>query len=356
MTKQKIIIASVFFLIFIALSWIFFGGSCGQGSRKGAPLRTAKALRADVSDVLKMRGKIIAMKKVPIFSEATGQVTRLYVDQGQAVQKGDLLLEIDKAQLTNDIEKQKINLEKTHINLENAEGEFKRKEALYTEQFISQAEFETAKKSYELAKLDHSISQKELESLTQQLDKVQVTAPISGVITRKNVEEGEVVGSLASGSQSKMMLEIADISQKKIEIFISEADRALVGSHEDVKFWIESSPDKEYAGRILKVDDSPQEVERVSQFHAEIEILDMNVDFTLGISVIVEITVGEAKKAISVPVEAIFYDKTDRFVYIQKGKRYEKRPVETGVSGVDRVEVKKGLKENETVYLDNPAL
>lgn len=337
----------------IALAIVIGFSACAPKKDDDRP-PTAKVERRDVKDVVQWSGKVTSAKKVPVFSEATGQIVKLHVDQGQKVAQGDPLLEIDKTQLVNSIEKQRIALEKARIQLDNAQTDFTRKKALHDERFIARSEFEKAEQALNLSRLDHSMAAKDLEALEQQLGKLIVTSPISGIVTKKNVEEGEVVGSMTTGSQGKLLLEIMDPDQKRITMNLSEVERSLVSPGQKVEFWLEFVEAKRLMGRVIKIDESPQTVEGSTRFRAEIEP-ESAEGLTIGNTVTVMALIAESKGTLAVPVEAVFRSGESPYVHLKKKSSHEKRPVETGVSGTDYVEIKSGLAEGDEVYREEPA-
>jgi len=304
---------------------------------------------------LKLRGEVIAAKSLPILAEAKGPITKIFVSEGDSVKAGDLLITIDSSQLKQEIEKQNLSMEKTVVTEKNAKDEFGRKTALYREHFIPETEWLEAKKVYDLAELDYSLAKQEMNALTRQLEKVNIKAPFSGVITQKNAQEGEALSVASDGTTSgKVLLILTDPSERKISSQITAAERASLKEGQTAEFWLDASGTARHKAKISKLGDAAIKAKDASigKFNVEMEISEPNLNLSIGVSADVEITVAEAPRTLSVPIEAIFKDGESKFVYIQSKSGIQKKTITTGITGVDRVQITSGLHEGETVLLE----
>jgi len=348
----------------LVLAGIFYGLLVRPNQRdpdKAGALRTAVVQKGDIVDRIKLRGKIVASKQVPIFSETSGQVVKLYVQEGDAVRKDQMLLRIDPTQLVNDIERQRMLVQKSEISMKNADEDYKRKEALYREHFIPESEWTEAKKARELSKIDYDLANKELDGLAQQLGKVNIKSPLDGIVTKKNVEEGEVVGGTPQNPIGKMLLTVTDAGDKKIEVKVTDVERQALKAGVPVEFWLDTDPRRRFRGTVSRVGASAAESELASQFYAaapfkaEIDIEKTEADMPLGAGANVEIVRNEAKGVLAAPIEAVFHEGPESFVYLVKRRGHERRPVKTGTSNLNSIEIKEGLAQGEKVYLDEPS-
>lgn len=348
----SIIISVLAGLMIVFFSSLFFSG---RRSEEKSQTRTTIVAKKDIRDILRLRGKVIPTKKVFVYSEASGQVIEIYAREGQVVKKGDVLLKIDQAQLQSRVDKQKMQMDKARISLESAQQDFKRNESLFKEQFISEQQYITSKKSLELASLDFSIAKNELDILDKQLGKIEVKSTVDGVILKKGVEEGDGIAGIDENQSGKVLFIIADPTEKKVELSLSEGERANLSLNQEVVFEMDTNPGKMYHGIISQLDASITQKESNDRYRGQVDILDEFSDLELDASVNVEVVIGQAENVIGVPVQAIFYEHDNPFVYLVKGSSFEKRKVRTGVSDIESVEVKDGLKIGDKVYLDEPA-
>ena len=334
-----------------------------RNAKKEQP-RMAVAEKKDVVDSIQFRGTVVAARKVPISAEASGQVVKLYVRQGERVEKGAPLLEIDPTQLSSKVDRQKLMVEKSQVTFANSEKELARAEELFRENLITESQLEDFKKTKDLARLDSALAKKELDALNQQLGKVVIKAPISGIVTAKNVEEGEVVVSTVEVSAGKILLVITEDARKGIEALVSDVERAVLKMDQSVSVWLDVNARKRYAAKIAKMDSAAVQADGTkqadssktgqSQFRIEVEILGGQEDFILGSNATIEAVLHAARDVVSIPIEALFRQDEEAWVYVVKGAKFEKRTVEAGTSSVDRVEIKQGLSSGEKVLLEEP--
>ncbi len=341
--------------------------SAHRNAKKEQP-RMAVVEKKDVVDSIQFRGTVVSARKVPISAEASGQVVKLYVRQGERVEKGAPLLEIDPTQLTSKVDRQKIMVEKSQVMFANSEKELARAEELFKESLITESQLEDFKKTKELTKLDSEMARKELDALDQQLSKVVIKAPISGIVTAKDVEEGEVVASTVESNAGKVLLVITEDTHKGIEAMVSDVERAVLKMDQPVFVWLDVDAGKRYAAKISKMDAAAAQADGAkqndgaakagpSQFRIEVEILGGQEDFILGSNATIEAVLQEARGVLSIPIEALFREGEQAWVYVAAARSgAEKRPVVAGTSSVDRVEIKEGLSAGEKVLLEEPSI
>jgi HlyD family secretion protein len=319
------------------------------------PKTTVK--REDISETIVLRGVLIAARKVPIFSETSGQIVKLHVEEGQSVKKGEVLLEFDQSQVDNEVEKQKMSVEKAGIRLKNDEDSLTRKKALFDENFIPETELVEAQKRKDLSKIDYSMEQKELETLTDQLGKGIVRAPITGVVSSKKVVEGEVITTTANSAYGKMLLEITDTSLKKIQLYVSQIERKKIADVKEVAFWFDAENHVKRKGVISRISDAAISRNGINQFEVEIDIEGVSKEFLLGINANIEVVAARRENVLTLPVQAVFMDFDSRtFVYLKKDDSFEKCSITTGISSTNKIEVTSGLAEGQEVFLEEPEL
>lgn len=348
-----IIIGSAAILIPIALL-VFFSGNKDEDGKARGPVKKAKAKISDVMDVVKLRGPIISANKVSVYSEAGGKVTDILVEKGATVKAGDVLLKIDETLIQTQLDRQRMQLQKTEISYNNLKEDFGRKQALYDEKLISASQFKEAETAIKLAELDYKMAQRDLEAVEEQLQKITITAPISGVVTDANVQAGEIVAKASDGT-TKPLMTITNIDEKSIEVYVNDVERSYLKLGMPVTFWVDSDPKARRQGKVSKIDDAATKSDSSNQFRAEIATGENASDLTLGANANVEIVVKESHNVLAVPVEAVFRDGEENFCYVAKRGGHEKRTVQVGTGSSELVEIKGGLKEGEEVFLEEPA-
>ena len=230
-------------------------------------------------------GTIVPQLTVDISANTMGQVTRLEFDEGQRVAVGDFLLEIDPETLRAAVDRgeaalqasrsaqrqAEVTVETARVNLDLARDNLERQEHLWGLRLVSREAYEQAlndvalretelqAREVEVATQAQRIRQEEanLESARYELTKVTITSPISGVVTRRNIEEGETVVVGTMNNQGTVLATIADLSVIEAEVEVDETDIPGVELGQLATVTIDAFPDDEFSGVVTEIGNSP---------------------------------------------------------------------------------------------------
>lgn len=230
-------------------------------------------------------GTIVPQLTVDISANTMGQVTRLEFDEGDRVAIGDFLLEIDPETLRAAVDRgeaalrasrssrrqAEVAVETARVNLELARDNLDRQEHLWELRLVSREAYERAvndvalretemqAREVEVATQAQRIRQEEanLESARYELTKVTITSPISGVVTRRNIEEGETVVVGTMNNQGTVLATIADLSVIEAEVEVDETDIPSVELGQLATVTIDAFPDDEFSGVVTEIGNSP---------------------------------------------------------------------------------------------------
>lgn len=269
-------------------------------------------------------GTIQPKRKVDVSANAMGTIVKLAVVEGQRVTQGDLLMEIDPSEyaaavkaLEATISSSKADLRLAEASLDKAVRDRKRAEELFAQELASAEEVATARTnaSIEQARVEAArfrITQYEanLSAAHHDLTKVTITAPMSGVITRLNVEEGEnaIMGTL--NNPGTVLLVIADLGTMEAWVEVDETEVVKLSLGQVAEIEIDAFPGEKFAGAVTEIGNSPLRVNSGGSREA----VDFEVKITLegtlpnirpGLSAKAEIKVAERPDALAVPLGAV---------------------------------------------------
>ena len=230
-------------------------------------------------------GTIVPQLTVDISANTMGRVTRLEFDEGQRVGAGDFLLEIDPETLRAAVDRgeaalqasrssqrqAEVSVETARVNLELARDNLERQEHLWELQLVSREAYERAlndvalretelqAREVEVATQAQRIRQEEanLDSARYELTKVTITSPITGVVTRRNIEEGETVVVGTMNNQGTVLATIADLSVIEAEVEVDETDIPSVELGQIASVTIDAFPDDAFSGVVTEIGNSP---------------------------------------------------------------------------------------------------
>jgi len=326
-----------------------------EGDKKTS---TAVAKIDDISIVLDEVGEIRPVKEVNVKSKLSGRISKMFVEEGEYIHGGDIIAEIepDMAQAQT-LSRIKSTLKTTEINLENAQKDYESSKELYDKSLISDEEWRDAQNALKLAQIsyDSALEQYKLvEEIGITETNMKVTAPVSGMIIHKTVEEGEMVVSSESYSGGTVLITIADLSQMIILTDINEVDIGKISLGREAKITIDAFPDKKYGGEIIHI--SPMAAignNNIRTFQVKVSIEDNLKELRPGMSANVTIIGKTRKGVVTIPIQAIFQDENGNdVVYIVKSDTLiTSAIVKTGINDLQKVEIMEGVAEGDTISL-----
>ena len=287
-------------------------------------VEAGKVTRRDLTAVVNCSGTIQPKRKVDVSANAMGTIVNLAVVEGQQVQEGDLLLEIDPSEyeavvlaLQASIQTAQADLQLAEASLEKARRDHARTKELHKEGLASEEQLTAAMttEKVEQARVlsaQHRIAQSEanLAKARHDLEKVTITAPMTGVITRLNVEQGEnaIMGTL--NNPGTVLLVISDLSTMEAWVDVDETE--VVGLHggQRAEVTIDAFPDSTFTGTVTEIDHSPLRVNtggasEAVEFQVKVTLDDAPVGIRPGLTAKAEITVARRSDALAVPLGAV---------------------------------------------------
>jgi HlyD family secretion protein len=308
----------------------------GLNRTTGVDVTTEAIALHDLEAIVTASGKVEPKSSVDISAETMGKVVNLQVVEGQTVKRGQLLLQIDPRNLQTAVNNRMANLESSRLQLaqtlaqiENArvsyqaaQDDLARQEGLKARGLVSQEQYDRAVNAAKTAETNVRIQEQsaktqeqrikqaeaDLESAQYDLNKVTVMSPIDGIVTRRNIEEGEtaVVGTM--NNAGTVLLTIADLSVIETEIEVDETDIPFVQIGQPAKVTIDAIPDREFVGRVTEVGNSPIQAaagQRATNFKVVVTIEGtvpgVRPDFTCT----AVITTATRSQAVGVPIQAM---------------------------------------------------
>ena len=241
--------------------------------------------RRDLEAIVSAPGTIQPQLSVDMSASTMGRVTRLAVDEGERVTAGQFLLQIDPENLQAIVNRGEASLEATasaheqaqvavetaRVNLEIARENLERQEDLWSLRLVSREVYEQALADVELRETEIKSREVDVEGAAQRirqerasldsalydLTQVTITSPIDGIVTRRNIEEGETVVIGTMNNPGTVLLTIADFSILEAEIEVDETDIPAVRRGQPVEITIDALPDRVYTGRVTEIGNSP---------------------------------------------------------------------------------------------------
>jgi HlyD family secretion protein len=405
------------------------GGAAAAFARRGDPGITVTVetiQKRDLEAIVSASGKIDPKKTVNISAQTMGRVTQLAVKEGDRVRAGQFLLQIDpvnaEAAVRRDIaavagartalEQSRVGLQSAKAQLDVARQALKRQTELTAAGLTTRESLERAQADVEIRESDLNAREQEIKNRETQLNQqeaglsssqhtltqVRFEAPFDGIVTRRNIEEGENVMVGTMNNAGTVLLTVADMSVIEAEVEVDETDIPFVQLGQPAKVKIDAIADKEFTGRVTEIGNSPIQVvgggatRTATNFKVTVTIDGQIPEVRPGFTCTAEITTAKKAQVLSVPIQAmtvreLLYDAQGNVVQEQRPpkprfrfgapqavqapgpaelkpgqKREEKEGVflmtdgkaqfvivKTGIAGERYLEVSTGLKEGDQV-------
>ena len=338
-------------------------------------------------------GHVEPKRSVEISADISGRVVRLPVEEGEDVQEGDLLLEIDPTQYEAAVRQSEARLAearsreaRTHADYRQAQREWDRLRTLKerTPDLVTDQEADQTQTRAEVAEAEweaaqHAVEQAEaaLAEARDRLDKTVIRAPMTGRITRVNVEQGEtaIVGTM--NNPGTVLLTVADLGVMETVVEVDETDVTRVSVGDSASVEIDAFPDTAFAGRVTKIGNSsmrPRTQATSSQdqavdFEVRIVLQDPPPEIRPDLSATADIVTDTREETLAIPIIALTLQETDDLaegwrdrlpqgmraaeeiegVFRATGGEARFQPVRVGVAGDNYFEVLAGLSAGDTV-------
>ena len=346
-SKICVLVLAVFFL-FACTAKIEEEGS-GEVARGAAPVKVTDVKRQQISEKIYYTGLIEAREKIIITPEVSGKIAKINVEEGDRVQKGDVLAELDTRTVRLQLQQAEAGMAVAQANYNDAQRNMERMERLRDENAVSEQQYEKVKLAFESAEAQLKQSRAALDLAEHSLDVSIMTAPFSGVIASKNAEVGDIINPMMGGGYSTAggVLTLVDFSVVKINIGVSLEDVVRIKKGQKASLTVTTFPDKVFPGRVTVVNMAADPASK--KFGVEVQL--PNPDLMLRPNVFGEVVleVSTHEDALVIPQSAVV---ESSYVFVAEEGRAVKKKIVIGLQNTTLLEVLQGLDKGESVIVE----
>lgn len=382
--KKKIVWIGLTLVVLVAATAAV---SMRGGGDEALQVQTAEVTRQKIVQKVSANGKIQPKTQVKISADVSAKITRLAVVEGQWVEKGELLVELDRARHLAAVESAEASVRSAaanaalvHENMDMARKELGRSQGLVDQNLESDATYDNKEAAYrvEVARFDaaeNQVQQAEA-ALTQardDLSKTTIYAPMSGTISALNKEEGEI--AIGAQFQEDVILVIADLSEMEARVDVDENDIVSIAVGQGAEIEVDALMDEVLGGTVSEISSSANVAgdgssDQKTEFEIRITVVDPPATLRPGMTATADIFTRTNESALSVPIQSVavrtldqlggggddesskYTADRDGFVEvvfcIEDGKAVAKQ-VKTGIQSDEHIEILEGLEEGEVV-------
>ncbi|HKI96036.1 MAG TPA: efflux RND transporter periplasmic adaptor subunit [Gemmatimonadales bacterium] len=251
-------------------------------------------------------GTIEPITTVDVKSKASGEITAVLVQVGDAVKQGQLLVKVDPRIPQNSLQQAEANLEVAKASVANADAQLKRSEQLHQAKAITDQDYETARLTAAQAKAQLVSAQTNLENAKIAFQDTQVRAPSSGIILTRTVDPGTVIQSAtANVSGGTTLLTMANLDTVQVEAQVDETDIGKIAAGMPVTITVDAFPNRPFYGQVLKIEPLATTTQNVTMFTVLIRIPNPGLVLKPGMNTEVDVHVGQRDSVLAVPNAAL---------------------------------------------------
>ncbi|MGK2859520.1 MAG: efflux RND transporter periplasmic adaptor subunit [Thermoanaerobaculia bacterium] len=384
MTKRWPAVAGGVVLLAVVIGASVWGGS----GKKATSVYLEKAVARDIEEVVSAPGQIDPRVKVNLSSNVIGKIEKLHFKEGDSVEKGQLLVDLERAsyeaqrnRMQAELANREIEVRRARVNLENAEIQFGRaqrlrEQGIQAEELFDRSRVELANAKANLEAAGEFVRQAEagLRQATEDLGYTRIVSPMDGKVVQLNAQEGEVVITGTMNNLGSVIAVIADLSEILVEADVTEIEVVKLRPGQAAKVKVDAIADHEYKGEVVEIGSSATlragSTSGVRYFKVKVQIMDPDERLRPGMTSQVEIIVSSQKGVVAVPVQSVVeiypseLKKKDRgakseqrkageekkkYVFAMKDGKAVASEVTTGISDATHVEIAAGTTAGEEI-------
>lgn len=391
---------SVFAVILIVVAAVVVTGALKR-SKAGVEVRIEPVKRADLVASVTASGQVSPHTKVNVSSDVSGKITKLSVKEGDIVKQGQFLLQIDPSNAEATVKQWEANVAAAKAQQEQAKANLMQAQQAYSralelqkanKQFVSAESMDQLRTTADvnqalLEASGHQVDQAiaSLDNAKSSLAKTTIYAPMSGRVTRLNVEQGETAIQGTLNKDAATLLTISDMSQLETKVKVDETDVSRIQVGDSAVVQIDAFPDTTFLGRVTEIANSSVSgasttastatSDQAVDYEVTIRLLNVPQDTRPDFSATAKVITATRKNVLAIPIIALTVrenqalDNADTAVGLGRPKpkvdvgkkdvegvfvvgadnKVTFRPVKVGIAGEKDFEVLDGLKPGERI-------
>lgn len=309
-------------------------------------------------------GTIEPVTEVEVGTQVSGIISKIFVDYNSIVKKGQVIAELDKTNLTSELNSAKANLASAKSELEYQKTNYERYKNLNEKGLVSKNEYENAYLSYRKALESYHTSVENVNKAETNIGYATITSPIDGVVLSKDVEEGQTVAS--SFSTPTLFTIAQDLTDMRVIADIDEADIGSVKEGQNVTFTVDAFPNDVFHGNVTQVRQEATEENNVVTYEVVISAPNKDLKLKPGLTANVTVNTLERTDVLSVRSKALRFTPAEDILgksykivdcngknklWTLEGNTLKAHNVNIGATDGSRTEIISGLSKGTKVVL-----
>lgn len=331
-------------ILCLCLLPILFGCErpAGEPAKTAAPplaVQVVNAQRGSITRFVTLPGEIKPYQEATLYAKVAGYLKTIDVDKGDQVKEGQLLAVLEVPELLADRAKYAAEVEVAQIDYQRL-----RESQIKAPDLVVPQTVDDARGRLEIARAN-------LERTDALLGYAKITAPFSGIITRRLVDPGAFIPAATSGSpaQNAALVTLSDFNRVRLQVAVPETEASLVQVNQPIQLSVEGLPNKTFEGKVTRFAYALDEATKTML--TEIELANPTLELRPGMYAQVKIGLEHKDNALLIPIGALLTEKAGASVFLIADNRAKKTRVQTGFNDGKNVEIVSGLEPGQRVIL-----
>jgi membrane fusion protein, multidrug efflux system len=329
----------------LAISALGFIAGCeraGEATPTPLPVPTVQTVyphRGEITRSITLPGNVLAYQGVTLYAKVPGYLKTITVDKGDQVKEGELLADIEVPELIADRARYKAEVEVAAIDYKRVSAAQKKAPDLVVPQTVDDAK----------GRLD--IAKANLERIETLLSYAKITAPFSGMVTRRLVDPGAFIPAATSGSaaQNAALLTLMDFSKVRVQVSVPETEVPFITKGLPVTVTVEELAGRRFTGTVTRYAGALDEATKTML--TEIEMPNPKGELRPGMYATIKIELERKTNALLLSADALIVEKTKTSVFTVTENKAHKVPVKIGFNDGASAEILEGLALDQPVIL-----
>lgn len=325
--------------------------ACGRVEVEQRP--TAEVGYERIESIVVATGTIEPAKEVEVRSRIAGIVERIQVDDGDEVEAGQVLLELERELLESQLREAQAMVRAAKVERRYARIELQRAEELVESGARSPQFLDRARARFEGADADVARSLAREGTLGTQLGYATVRAQLAGRVLEVHTEEGNAVSPVTAVTGGTLLISLAATERLHLEGLVDENEVALLEIGQRARIRTEAFADRIFEGRVREVAPMGKRIQNVTYFEVEIDLVAEDARLLRPrMSGDADIVIRVVEEALVIPETALHYHGDEIYVETSNGAgEPERRDIEIGIVDGSKIQVLEGIEAGEIVYL-----
>ncbi|WP_413324886.1 efflux RND transporter periplasmic adaptor subunit [Synechococcus sp. MIT S9503] len=356
--RRKRLIGAGAAAVLLAAGGVIWSNGPWSGRSRQLNDFTVVAERGSLPGVITASGELEAIRRVNVSPKRAGLVKELFVDEGDVVEKGQVLARMDAGDFQDRIDELTALERQANADYEAKRADYLRHRQLLDIGAISASDLDGFRAAFISSKEALNAARERIEQRQVEGSEKLIRAPFSGVITERFAEPGSFVtpttaASTSAGATSSTLVELSEGLEVAAKVPESDIGRIRVGQNATVR--VDSFPDQLFPARVRDIAPRALKTDNVISFEVELTLIDPPPTLRIGMTADVNFQTGRTAASTLVPTVAIVTEKGQSGVLlVGKDEEPTFQPVQLGASSGDRSAILSGVKPGTRVFIDLP--